>query len=143
MDPSSHILFPEPPVVPEPTKKCPDVPRLGSYRLPPDPAFWKKFPTSKLPSHPSSLINYRHLREIINWFRPSLTMGQAIRADKVLHDLQHGSTVPFTADLPEARIPNTPSVMANGESFTDTLAWWVRQGKIDVNPEICGFMKSQ
>jgi len=57
-------------------------------------------------------------------------MDQQLRADRVVHDLQFGSQVPFLASLPALRIPNTPSVTAHGEEFTDTLAWWIRQGYV-------------
>ena len=57
-------------------------------------------------------------------------MDQRLRADRVVHDLQFGSQVPFLASLPALRIPNTPSVTAHGEEFTDTLAWWIRQGYV-------------
>jgi hypothetical protein len=57
-------------------------------------------------------------------------MDQRIRAERVLTDLEHGSAVPLLVDLPAARIPNTPSVTKHGEEFTDTLAWWIRQGYV-------------
>jgi len=57
-------------------------------------------------------------------------MGQRLRADRVVHDLQHGSDVKFLKNLPSARISNTPSVFIHGEEFTDTLAWWIRQGYV-------------
>jgi len=130
MDPETMITFRRPPVAPDSAKKCPDIPQLPTYRMPPPPEFWKKFPAARLPSHPSSLIDFRHLREIIDWFKPRMDCTQKLRADKVLHDLQHGSTVPFRSPLPAIHIPNTPSVEAHGEAFTDTLGWWIRQGYV-------------
>jgi hypothetical protein len=53
-----------------------------------------------------------------------------MRADRVVHDLQFGSTVPYKSALPALRIANTPSVSVHGEEFTDTLAWWIRQGYV-------------
>jgi len=57
-------------------------------------------------------------------------MGQNIRADRVIHDLESGSPVPFSTTLPPARINNSASVLLHGEEFTDTLAWWIRQGYV-------------
>jgi hypothetical protein len=111
-------------------KKCPENLRLPDYQLPPPPDFWKTFPTQRLPSHPSSSINYIRLGAIIKQHRSLLSMGQCLRADRVVHDLQYGSDVKFQKNLPSARISNTPSVFVHGEEFTDTLAWWVRQGYV-------------
>jgi hypothetical protein len=123
-------MFPPPPPVMQSKKKCPEIPRLPDYQLPPSPDFWKTFPTQRLPSHPSSSINYIRLGAIIKQHRSLLSMGQCLRADRVVHDLQYGSDVKFQKNLPSARISNTPSVFVHGEEFSDTLAWWVRQGYV-------------
>jgi hypothetical protein len=122
--------FTTPPAPSVPNKKCPDIPTLSSYMLPPPPDFWKIFPIKKLPSHPSSVINYVRLGSIIKKYRSSLSMGQNIRANRVIQDLKHGSPVPFLSALPSARINNSTSVTVHGEEFTDTLAWWIRQGYV-------------
>ena len=122
--------FTTPPAPSVPNKKCPDIPALSSYTLPPPPDFWKIFPIKKLPSHPSSVINYVRLGSIIKKYRSSLSMGQNIRANRVIQDLKHGSPVPFFSALPAARINNSTSVTIHGEEFTDTLAWWIRQGYV-------------
>ncbi len=123
-------MFPPTPPVMQSKKKCPEIPQLPDYQLPPSPDFWKMFPTLRLPSHPSSSINYLRLGAIIKQHRSFLSMGQRLRADRVVHDLQYGSDVKFQKYLPPARISNTPSVYVHGEEFTDTLAWWVRQGYV-------------
>jgi hypothetical protein len=124
------VLFPPSPPVSTPATKCPDVPVLKSYVIPPPPDFWKVFPSLKLPSHPNSVLNYQKLGAIIKGYKSSLSLDQIIRAERVLSDLEHGSAVPFLVDLPAARIPNTPSVAKHGAEFTDTLAWWIRQGYV-------------
>jgi hypothetical protein len=130
LSPGTKVLFPPPLSIKKPTKKCPEVPILKSYVIPPSPDFWKAFPSLKLPSHPSSVLNYQRLGAIIKGYKSHLTLDQRIRAERVVRDLEHGSVVPFSVNLPAARIPNTPSVSQNGEEFTDTLAWWIRQGYV-------------
>ena len=130
LNPETEVFFPPPPTLKISEKKCPAVPVLHSYRLPPPPAFWKNFPSHRLPSHPSSVINVQRLRAIIQGHRSNLSMDQSFRADRVLTDLKSGSVVPFTSILPAARIPNTPSVQEHGEEFTDTLAWWLKKGYV-------------
>jgi hypothetical protein len=130
MDPDPKIKFPLSPEIGTAKKKCPEVQALHSYQLPPNPDFWKKFPSCRLPSHPSSIINVQRLRAIIQNHRSNLHLDQKIRADKVIADLENGSAVPFVSSLPSARIPNTPSVVEHGEEFTDTLAWWLKKGYV-------------
>jgi hypothetical protein len=130
LNPGTKIVFPTPPAATSGNKKCPDIPTLPTYQVPPPPSFWKEFPSKRLPSHSSSVINYMKLGAIIKKHRSGLTLGKNFRADRVLHDLEHGSSVPFTSTLPAARIPNTPSVTAHGMEFTDTLAGWIRQGYV-------------
>jgi hypothetical protein len=120
LNPSTKVLFPPSPPIKTQSKKCPDVPVLKSYVTPPPPAFWKAFPSLKLPSHPTSALNYQRLGAIIKGYRSSLSLDQNIRADRVLKDLEHGSAVPFLTALPSARTLNTPSVSVHGEEFTDT-----------------------
>jgi hypothetical protein len=130
LNPGTKVLFPPSPSIKTQSKKCPDVPVLKSYVTPPPPAFWKAFPSLKLPSHPTSALNYQRLGAIIKGYRSSLSLDQFIRSDRVLKDLEHGSAAPFLNVLPSARTPNTPSVSIHGEEFTDTLAWWIRQGYV-------------
>ncbi len=69
------------------------------------------------------MVNFRRLHEIIS-------QNKRIRAEKVVHDLKSGSTVPFSVDLPAIRVSNTASVVLHGEEFTDVLAWWIRCGYV-------------
>ncbi len=72
INPKKNIFFPaKKPHVPA-AKKCPDIPKLPSYWANPDPGFWRCFPFKNLPSHPSSLVNFRRLHEIISRNRNAL-----------------------------------------------------------------------
>jgi hypothetical protein len=130
INPTTRVRFGTPPAPSIHKKKCPEIPTLHSYKLPPPPGFWKLFPIKKLPSHPSSIINYVRLSAIIQQHRSHLTLDQNIRADRVIQDLKSGSPVPFSSVLPPARINNSASVVVHGEEFTDTLAWWIQQGYV-------------
>ncbi len=130
LNPKKIIFFPAKKPHTPATKKCPDIPQLSSYRAPPGSGFWRCFPFKNIPSHPSSLVNFRRLHEIISHNRNVLSLEQRIRADKVVHDLQSGSVVPFVSVLPSITVPNTASVVLHGEEFTDVLAWWIRNGYV-------------
>jgi hypothetical protein len=127
LNPYTAIFFPPPPPYKPAEKKCPDIPCLDSYELPPRPDFWKIFPSHPLPSHPSSVLNIQRLASIIKTHRNDLSLDQRMRSERVLSDLKEGGAVPFSVHLPAARISNTPSVTEHGEEFTDTLAWWIRK----------------
>jgi hypothetical protein len=119
MDPKRNIFFPAKKLHKPAEKKCPDIPVLPSYRLPPQREFWRHFPSSHLPKNLSSLVNFRRLHEIVKENEKVLSLDQRIRAGRVLHDLEHGSVVLFTRILPPLRAPNTFSVVQHGEEFTD------------------------
>jgi hypothetical protein len=130
INPKKLIFFPaKKPHLPA-AKKCPDIPQLPSYRIPPASGFWRCFPFKNLPSHPSSLVNFRRLREIISMNRNGLSLEQKIRADRVVRDLESGSSAPVISALPAIQVPNTASVVLHGEEFTDILAWWIRCGYV-------------
>jgi hypothetical protein len=137
LNPNTTVHFPSQLPLPTYTKKCPDIPRLPTYTLPPTGEFWKQFPSAKLPSFPSSAINFSRLREIITYCRHRLDINQTKRAEKVISDLHTGSAVPFTCRLPPIRVNNTPSVIDHGEEFTDTLGWWIKQGMYQISQYKC------
>lgn len=126
----TSAMFPAQTVRRSPPKKCPDIPVLSSYQLPPPAHFWKSFPSRRLPASPSSCLNVERLKAIISEHRHHLSLDQQIRADRTTCDLEFGSAAPLTAPLPASRTPNTPSVVLHGEEFTDVLAWWIRQGYV-------------
>ncbi len=102
LNPRTKVLYPPPPRLKPFSKKCPDVPALYSYYLPPSPDFWKSFPSHRMPSQPSSVINVQRLAALIQDQKKVLSLDQKNRADRVTH----------------------------GEEFTDTLAWWIRKGYV-------------
>ena len=46
----------------------------------------------------------------------------------MLEELTYGAQVPFVRILPGMSCTNSASTVTHGEEFTDTLAWWIRQG---------------
>jgi hypothetical protein len=127
-DKSSTIFFPTqaPPQVF--SKKCPEVPSLTNYNLPPPVSFWSSFPHRALPSQPVTPLDVTSLSKIISEVEHILQPHQVKRAGVLLYELEHGVTVPFSHQLQSISVKNTPSVYEFGVNFTDTVATWVKKG---------------
>jgi hypothetical protein len=110
------------------SKKCPEVPSLDSYAVPPPLSFWSSFPSRKLPSAPSTPLKVDALSDVIAEADYLLLPHQRRRAGILLYELENGVDVPFSCQLPTITVPNTPSVYEFGENFTDTVASWVKKG---------------
>jgi hypothetical protein len=123
-------------------KKCPEIATLPSYRAAPSFRFWKTFPSAPLPTTPKSHVDTDALRQAVDTVAAKLSVAQLRRADTLLKELSTGAAVPFSRDLPAMITPNTPSVAAHGEEFTDRLADWVKKGYVAgpfVTPPMPGF----
>ncbi len=114
-------------------KKCPGVVALPRYDIPPPTRFWHSFPSNPLPTVPDSPIHFKKLSALIDDFAAQLADSQLRRAQLLLQELRTGVHVPLQARLPGLTVPNSYSVCAHGESFTDTVAHWVSQ-KIVAGP---------
>jgi hypothetical protein len=130
LNPNISIFFPPPATVPKLKKKCPEIPTLTSYSLPPPQEFWEIFPSNPLPSHPVSKINFICLKNLAEPLFPQMTTDQVDRVLRTVHELEYGSTAPLISDLPGIRIQNSRSVVIHGEEFTDILASWVKKGYV-------------
>jgi hypothetical protein len=130
LNPNISIFFPQPAENQKQKKKCPEIPTLPSYSLPPPQTFWDIFPASPLPSHPVSKIDFLCLKSLAVPLFPQMTTDQVDRTLRTVHELENGSTAPLSHDLPGIRISNSRSVIQHGEEFTDTLASWVKKGYV-------------
>lgn len=128
LDPDTSICFPSPAPPHTFNKKCPDIPTLTSYSLPPTAQFWSVFPERSLPQLPVSTINHKTFFTTLEPLFPHMDPSQIGRALRTLHELEFGSTAPLLHDLPAIRVQNSRSAVLHGEEFTDTLASWVRKG---------------
>ena len=106
--------------------KCPDVPVLEAYDLPPDNEFWRRFPVHPLSQLPSSPVDPDQLEAAIAAVEPALSFTQKYRMLSSLHDIRHGYKTPLLYKLPPLRSKNSPSVLVFGKQFTDSLAWWIQ-----------------
>ncbi len=130
LNPTVSIFFPNAPEHVPGKKKCPDIPVLSSYSLPPDPEFWKVFPAAPLPTSATSPVLATAIKNISEQLSGFMTLSQTIRAQTLVYELTHGSAAPLLHDLPQIRVQNSRSVLAFGEEFTDTLAHWIRKGYV-------------
>jgi len=130
LNPNTSVFFPSLPQKTPFKKKCPDVQKLQSYSLPPDPKFWENFPKRQLPSDISTPINILELKNLTDYLRHDLTLGQSARADLLISELTLGSLAPLETNLAPIRVQNTHSAVLHGEEFTDTVGHWIRQGYV-------------
>jgi hypothetical protein len=130
LNPNISIFFPSASEHVPAKKKCPDVPTLTSYSLPPDPKFWEIFPAAPLPKKPVSPVIAASIQNISKDLSQFMTQSQSVRAATVVSELTNGSAAPLLLDLPPIRVQNAKSVLNFGEEFTDTLAHWIRKGYV-------------
>jgi len=121
------IPVPEKTISPDPKLKCPEIPELDSYKFPPPINFWKSFPSSPIPSAPTTSVKIHELRILVKSVQHLLTPSQVERAEKLMFELKEGAVIPILK-LPGLKDKNTPSVFAHGKVFTDVLASWIKQG---------------
>jgi hypothetical protein len=124
----TSVFFPAQAPIQKFSKKCPEVPTLDSYSVPPPITFWSNFPSRKLPSNPSTPLDVGALSTVVQDTEHLLLPHQKKRASTLLFELENGVVVPFSHPLPSIVVPNTPSVYEYGENFTDTVASWVKKG---------------
>jgi len=109
-------------------KKCPEILTLDTYLFPAPSKFWCNFPSHPIPSDPETPINCKNFRQIFEERKTIFTHSQKHRATTLLKELESGVTVPLSKTLPGISVPNSISVEAHGEQFTDTLAFWLKSG---------------
>jgi len=100
LNPNISIFFPSDARKTAGNKKCPDIPVLPSYELPPDPGFWEFFPKSNLPVEISTPINVPELENITVYLTPHPTQDQKERAGLLISELRSGSPAPIMEELP-------------------------------------------
>lgn len=127
LDKSVPVFFPPQVTKKEFVRKCPDVPTLPTYSLPPAKEFWDSFPFRPLPTKPVSALNFQKLNSIAADLFPRMEHSQVIRARRTVYELEHGSTAPLLRELPALRVPNARSAALHGDEFTDTLSYWIEK----------------
>lgn len=128
LDLSSPFVHPAPPAQHVWTRKCADIQTLPTYKFPPAESFWYTFPSKPLPASPTTTMRPAVLASLLSDLSPFLNTSQRLRGQQVLDELTFGVRIPFTSVLPSLRSSNTSSTSVHGDEFTDTLAWWIRQG---------------
>ncbi len=110
--------------------KCPDVPTIPTGRFPPPSSSWENFPSRELPAQPTTPINVPVLEEIVSKYENRMSNRQYTRAKASLTDMVQGALAPLRIELPPIRVNNSPTVSAHNKDFSDTVAWWIRQGYV-------------
>jgi hypothetical protein len=120
--------LPLPVEVTVPKKKCPEIPVLDTYLFPAPSHFWDLFPTHPIPSEPETPISCENFKAIFEDRKKRFSRTQIHRAKTLMRELESGVSVPLSVNLPGITVPNSVSVEAHGEQFTDTLASWLKCG---------------
>jgi hypothetical protein len=115
-------------IIPERVKKCPEVPTLQNYNVPPPKEFWLSFPKNGLPKTPKTCVNVPVLEEKIRQVQHSLTWAQLRRAEKCVDSLMTGGGAGQRFPLPPCYQKNAQSTVKFGEEVVDTVASWVKKG---------------
>ena len=108
--------------------KCPELPVLTDYSVPPSADFWKKFPSRPLPSVVKPRINVIALKGLVQNFEHLLTDSQKRRAGRVLENLTFGASSYQKIDLPACSVENANITKKYGKEISDTIAHWVKEG---------------
>ncbi len=108
--------------------KCPEIPILKDYSVPPPSDFWKKFPSRPLPSIVNPRINVSALRSLVRNFEPFLNDGQKRRAERVLSNLTVGASSHQKINLPACSVQNANITKQYGAEISDTVGHWVKEG---------------
>lgn len=119
--------FNRPPTnIPQRKKKCPEIPSLLAYNVPPHPNFWNFFPKNALPKTPNTCVDIPMLKSKISEVKHKLTWAQLQRAQKCVVSLEKGGDSGQMKPLPPCFQRNAPSTVKFGEEVVDTVASWVK-----------------
>jgi hypothetical protein len=121
--PPKEISPPPPP--PTLSKKCPEIPVLPSYSIPPPPSFWSVFPSAAIPQQVFTPVDVFRFQNLYNQLRSTWTIHQQSVGDSALHSLLQGALPNFQQHLPPISVSNTSTAIRYGEWVTDTIASWI------------------
>ena len=110
----------------EPKIKCPEIPRLASYRKTPDRRFWDRFPSHRPKRNFKPRIKVSIFKKWVRkcWF--SWNCHQRKIAKIAIDTLTRGATTALKYTLGQITVPNAKSAYHYGEFLTDSIAGWVK-----------------
>lgn len=111
-------------------KSFPDIPVLEDYSAVAPKDFWDRFPSSPLPTEPSTPIDADKLEAEVFGVWDALTSQEKGIADKTINDLRFGADAGGATRLGGCFSENSEAVYKHGEAFTDLLASWVSKGYV-------------
>jgi len=112
------------------TPKWPDIPVLDSYKHPPPPQFWSKFPAAPLNENTWSPIDVSALTDILKPVIHLMSPSQAARARTAVAELKYGVDALQDRDLCALRAAHSGSVYRYGRIFTENVATWIAAGYV-------------
>ena len=117
----------ETPVCKKAAFKCPEIPVLENYGVPPSENFWEKFPSNKLTTEVKTPVNVEKLVELVESVKSDFTCHQFFRAKKCIENFRKGASAFQKKNLPSVFCKNVPSAVKNGPLMTDTIGTWVKK----------------
>jgi hypothetical protein len=111
--PPKEISPPPPP--PTLSKKCPAIPVLPSYSIPPPPSFWSMFPSAAIPQQLFTPVDVFRFQNIYNQLRSTWTIHQQAVGDSAMQSLLQGALPTFQQHLPPISVSNTSTAVRYGE----------------------------
>ncbi len=113
---------------PEAILKNPEIPGLTDYRVQPNDAFWKVFPSNYPEGPRGNGVNVKALEELIQLCEPFWILSEKYAARKAVARLKGFLPVKLSKPLPAIKEKNAKSALENGVAMTDVLATWLKKG---------------
>ena len=123
-------------------RKNTEIPVLENYRVAPDEKFWDTFPKLELPGKPSTRVNTKNLRRLIEENKSKMSEAEFNRASKVMEDLNMGADAYQKGSLPALCSINSESAYTHGALLTDKIVTWIKEGYVAGpfdSPPMAGF----
>ncbi len=110
-------------------RKNTEIETLKNYHSEPNPSFWQNFPKSDLPTKPNTDINITQFEKLYFETKDMMTECQKSRAERAINNLRlRGSSFQRDPQLPGVYVANAKTTFQYGETITDNIASWVKNG---------------
>ena len=116
----------EPVKIPEFSRKCPEIPKLRSYRQNPSNSFWKIFPKYRAHKGVKKRVKAGVLKRLVQkcWFFWDCHQRKIAR--QALKTVTEGAFTALNSLLPSIETKNAKSAFQHGLLLTDTIGHWVK-----------------
>jgi len=114
-----------------PKSECPKpgrFPLLSDYTKDPGPVFWKAFPSAPLPPGPTTKVDHKALKTMIENYSSNWPKSKLRRAWALYDDLNCGGSAYQSARLQPAILPNARSTLQHGPMLTEKIGEFIEKG---------------